>query len=1051
MNSESIATTDHHRADSQHLGPKLKALVWEECRVGGVIAGWCLIAGLLLLVQCKLQLGSDAWSSDGFGLTVALGVPGMIGILLILNTNYSGHLSGGFSDRILHLPIATHWAVAIAMTMRLLFVLVCSLVMLSASQALFPDGPRLGAVPFLVLLYLTAQTLDWLRAPVSGLSSILTIVVALGTIFLLGDLDALVASASSGTNGILLVALAVAAVVPAYGISYMAVNNTRVGRRGGIPEIWEWPEYLSASTLSRSRPFSSPVAAQVWHDLRRSLWTVPVITALTWAIAVSAFWYYNGPARYDASVNADLWVLFAALGFPALLLASLAHGIRTRVLGFLRSRGNPGFAYLQPLSAGQFATARVLANAIVLLPTLAVTLALHFWIGGPRIITQILPDALDAGYVSFREVLWILAGRAFVAGLVAWLLMAFMTRLVYFSIAAAFILWVVIGMLVAGSVLRHAPSAMMLNLLFVLLVTAGAYSYAWRKGLLSVKSLAVWGGIFLLTRWLLEFPMATLTHSSAVSTSRIPASIMCWGLAALAPLPYIAIVLDINRRRHGTQRQQKPAPSLTRGTGGTRRPLIWALTACTVIFIIWLGWPATPAYEAWWRAQGYPVTLDELNQWYESVPDDQNRALDYLGAAKTRQDLLPEAEQRIEQVAQVSPDPYSLTVYTDQLLIAGDAELERAQPLDPADWRVTETYWDAVTSRLAPELEQIAAKPQGASRYPVDLQRFPYALELDYLADLRALARELKIDALHWAVAGNSEKATDAILAIPPLAASLNDEPILLSQLVRIAILSISSSSLEMVMNRTELEEADLERLEHAFVTDLRPEESEHAMIRALAGETAGGLYLAGSFLLLQNAPRASVVVSGQVLSYELGIPAAGERMAMTTNFRRTMDHINNPWTELSRSDLNISLPARQGAGLVAPLTAVLGSSSSSSLVSVRRAQTWITVARTAVAIERYRLAKGRLPVDLTELVPAFLPEVPMDYFADYEAPLRYHAGEDGAFVVYSVSQNGRDDGGVEMERWLANGDITFTVAPLSFRRGPQVANDEETTQNLAL
>ncbi|MCL4218193.1 MAG: hypothetical protein KJ052_14480, partial [Candidatus Hydrogenedentes bacterium] len=409
------------------------------------------------------------------------------------------------------------------------------------------------------------------------------------------------------------------------------------------------------------------------------------------------------------------------------------------------------------------------------------------------------------------------------------------------------------------------------------------------------------------------------------------------------------------------------------------------------------------------------------------------------GAAETLQDLLPDAEKRIKQVMKVFPDPYALTLYTDQLLIAGDAELERTQPLDPDDWEVTEVYWDAVTSRIAPALEQIAARPSESSRYPVDLRRFPNSLDLDYLADLRALARELKIDALHWAVAGDSEKTADAILAIPPLAISLNDEPILISQLVRIAILSMTTDSLEMALNRTELDKDDLERIEVALTTDLRPEVNERAMIRALVGETAGGLYLAGSFLLLLNAPRTSDVVNGQALSYELAIPASGERMAMTTNFRYLMGHIDDSWTELSRSDLNISLPTRQGAGLVAPLTAVWDSSSSSTLVSVRRAQAQITVARTAVTVERFRLAEGRLPADLTELVPEYLPEVPMDYFADNKTPLRYRGGEDGAFVVYSVSQNGKDDGGLEIERWWDRGDITFTVAPVSFREGPQI------------
>jgi hypothetical protein len=86
--------------------------------------------------------------------------------------------------------------------------------------------------------------------------------------------------------------------------------------------------------------------------------------------------------------------------------------------------------------------------------------------------------------------------------------------------------------------------------------------------------------------------------------------------------------------------------------------------------------------------------------------------------------------------------------------------------------------------------------------------------------------------------------------------------------------------------------------------------------------------------------------------------------------------------------------------------------------------------AQTAIAIERYRLAKRKLPEHLNELVPQFLPAVPTDPFGGQ--PLRYHRLEKG-YVIYSVGSDGHDDGGREKPAdWKSSDkttyDITFTV-----------------------
>jgi hypothetical protein len=74
-------------------------------------------------------------------------------------------------------------------------------------------------------------------------------------------------------------------------------------------------------------------------------------------------------------------------------------------------------------------------------------------------------------------------------------------------------------------------------------------------------------------------------------------------------------------------------------------------------------------------------------------------------------------------------------------------------------------------------------------------------------------------------------------------------------------------------------------------------------------------------------------------------------------------------------------------------------------------AQANIRLATTALAVERFRLNQRRLPEDLKELTPRFLDAVPTDPFDG--APLRYRRLDRG-YVIYSVGEDGRDDGGRE-------------------------------------
>ncbi|MGO9586627.1 MAG: hypothetical protein ACLP2Y_10575, partial [Limisphaerales bacterium] len=72
--------------------------------------------------------------------------------------------------------------------------------------------------------------------------------------------------------------------------------------------------------------------------------------------------------------------------------------------------------------------------------------------------------------------------------------------------------------------------------------------------------------------------------------------------------------------------------------------------------------------------------------------------------------------------------------------------------------------------------------------------------------------------------------------------------------------------------------------------------------------------------------------------------------------------------------------------------------------------QSSVDLARTAIALERYRLAQGTYPESLDALAPQFIEKLPHDVIGG--EPLHYRRTLDGQFVLYSVGWNETDDGG---------------------------------------
>jgi hypothetical protein len=76
----------------------------------------------------------------------------------------------------------------------------------------------------------------------------------------------------------------------------------------------------------------------------------------------------------------------------------------------------------------------------------------------------------------------------------------------------------------------------------------------------------------------------------------------------------------------------------------------------------------------------------------------------------------------------------------------------------------------------------------------------------------------------------------------------------------------------------------------------------------------------------------------------------------------------------------------------------------------VAGAETMRRLLVTAIALKRYHLQHTNHPASLDLLVPAQLKNVPADFMDG--KPLRYRLNADGSYLLYSIGEDGEDNGG---------------------------------------
>jgi hypothetical protein len=89
----------------------------------------------------------------------------------------------------------------------------------------------------------------------------------------------------------------------------------------------------------------------------------------------------------------------------------------------------------------------------------------------------------------------------------------------------------------------------------------------------------------------------------------------------------------------------------------------------------------------------------------------------------------------------------------------------------------------------------------------------------------------------------------------------------------------------------------------------------------------------------------------------------------------------------------------------------------------------------TAIALKRYQLREGKVPKDLSALVPEYLAALPRDLMDGQ--PLRYRLNADGSFVLYSAGEDAQEDSSTSPQRrdWWSGRDWVWPHVPASSKQ----------------
>ena len=465
----------------------------------------------------------------------------------------------------------------------------------------------------------------------------------------------------------------------------------------------------------------------------------------------------------------------------------------------------------------------------------------------------------------------------------------------------------------------------------------------------------------------------------------------------------------------------------------------------------WRGKHAWETHKRQWEAKGEKFTIAQLAP--PAVPDDQNFAMTPL--------LKPLFDYTRETIAKKrTPVPYpndgviwrdtnalarldriqaelGVSRKTNDHLVFGSLEKGTFADLAASRefYRDNTNYSQPATpgtpaadilfalAKFDPEIMELreAAATRPYSRFAFEYDHEPsWAILLPHLPKVRALCKLTQMRAVARLELGQSAEAFEELKLGLRLSDSIRDEPILISHLVRIAVIQFNLQTVREGLIRHAWSDAQLAELEKYLASLNLLAEYKLAMRGERALSTSGLDWLRRlGFRGYRSVIEANGEQEPGFAMYMTVMPGGWYYQNMLTisemhqefNLPMVDEKTHRVFPEIvARSDTTVDNWAKERPkpyNLIArALMPALGAASKKSA----RMQTYMDAARVACALERFRMANGKLPETPDALTPRFIEAIPTDVIDG--KPLRYQLKPDGGYVLYSVGWNNTDDGG---------------------------------------
>jgi hypothetical protein len=439
---------------------------------------------------------------------------------------------------------------------------------------------------------------------------------------------------------------------------------------------------------------------------------------------------------------------------------------------------------------------------------------------------------------------------------------------------------------------------------------------------------------------------------------------------------------------------------------------------------------AVNRYRADLKAKGEPMELEQVIP--PTVPPEQNGAAIFLKAAS----LL----DTNWNVLGSNPPPAM------RMVAPGKAMIGWRQP-EIRDKDATNS-WEEIKKALEQNGEALNLLVQitNAPLFDFNLQYTQrFEMRLTHLMLEKRAAQRLAANAIYDLHSGGIDSAVKNVRAVLAMAKGTHDERTAISQLVRIAITQIASGTTWELLQSQKLTNdqlADLQAdwgqlefvqaVEHALLVEREGGETTLAKWRSSNSELeryfavvkqaheSMGLSDQEDSIWKKTKIQTKIFLWRYWWSYSDELRGLkGYEVLMDTirlvdtngSFQNALSTQDTALDRLGISRLNSSFDS-----LFSDETD-FHSMLSESIVTlagvvrkVMRVEAAKQIVVTAIGLKRYQLKHGNYPPNLDSLVPEFLSVIPTDPVDG--KPLNYRLKADGTFLLYSVGENGKDDGG---------------------------------------